>query len=189
MYTHFSQHAAFYSQHNLSMRSFVLSVSRTVIVNYISSPEVNFLRSIAARFKTTPTTLVFRFLEQNDIEPSTNQTYGSLLKNLTFVKTFASAILVPKSYIWPVDKDLYLQSHTSLVFDAHKEGLKIFAADFSNDVPYAYNFSNDPVAEYLKFIESDNFSVDGVLSDFPITPSEAIGWSMLFLPFPVQSFL
>ena len=32
------------------MRSFVYSVSKSVIVNYISPPEVAFLRGIAAQF-------------------------------------------------------------------------------------------------------------------------------------------
>ncbi|KAL8131694.1 hypothetical protein AgCh_007580 [Apium graveolens] len=98
------QHAAFFDQHKLDTRSFVLSTTRSSIVNYISSPE----------------------------------------------------------------------SSTSVVLDAHKEGLEIYAADFSNDVPLAYDFSYDPVAEYLQFIDNGNFSVDGVLTDFPITPSAAI---------------
>ncbi|KAL7217858.1 hypothetical protein ACSBR2_011147 [Camellia fascicularis] len=166
------QHDAFFSQQNFSMRSFVLSVFKSAIVNYISSPEVDFLRSILSR-KPSTTKLIFRFLGQDEVEPSINQTYGFLLSNLTFIKTFASGILVPKSYIWPVD-NLYLQPHTSVVLDAHKEGLEVFASDFANDVPFAYNFSYNPVAEYLSFIDNGNFSVDGVLSDFPITPSAAI---------------
>ncbi|MCD7466737.1 hypothetical protein HAX54_003742 [Datura stramonium] len=168
------QHDSFYSQHNLSMRSFVISLSRSVIANYISSPEVNFLRNIASRLNPRVTKRVFRFLGEDDIEPSTNQTYGSLVKNLTFIKTFASGILVPKYYIWPMDSSLYLQPHTSLVLDAHKEGLEIFAADFFNDVPFAYNYSYDPVAEYLSYIDNGEFSVDGVLSDFPMTPSASV---------------
>ncbi|XP_029125356.1 glycerophosphodiester phosphodiesterase GDPDL4 isoform X2 [Cajanus cajan] len=173
------QHEAFYSQHNLSMKNFVLSVSRTVNVDYISSPEAGFLRSISAHINPRITKLVFSFLEKDDVDPSTNQTYGSLLKNLTSIKTFASGILVPKGYIWPVDPtSLYLLPHTSLVSDAHKAGLEVFAADFLNDVPISYNYSHDPVAECLNFIDNRNFSVDGVLSDFPLTPSEAIA-SML----------
>ncbi|KAL3508422.1 hypothetical protein ACH5RR_027823 [Cinchona calisaya] len=168
------QHDAFFSQHNLSMRSFVISVSRRVVVNYISSPEVNFLKSIVARIKPSPTKLVFRFLGPAEIEPSTNQTYSSLLKNLTFIKTFASAILVPKYYIWPVDGSQYLQPHTSIVSDAHKEGLEVYASEFSNDATLAYDYNYDPVAEYLSHIDNGNFSVDGLLSDFPITPSETI---------------
>lgn len=168
------QHDIFFSQHNLSMRNYVLSVSRKVVVNYISSPEVAFLNSIKARVSPSTTKLVFRFLGKDDTEPSTKQTYDSLLKNLTYIKTFASGILIPKTYIWPVTKDLYLQPHTSIVLDAHKAGLTVFASDFVNDVPLAYNYSYDPVSEYLNFVDNGDFSVDGVLSDFPITPSEAI---------------
>ncbi|CAB4278109.1 unnamed protein product [Prunus armeniaca] len=168
------QHDIFFSQHNLSMRNYVLSVSRKVVVNYISSPEVAFLNSIKARVSPSTTKLVFRFLGKDDTEPSTKQTYGSLLKNLTYIKTFASGILIPKTYIWPVTKDLYLEPHTSIVLDAHKAGLTVFASDFVNDIPLAYNYSYDPVSEYLNFVDNDDFSVDGVLSDFPITPSEAI---------------
>ncbi|KAJ9153858.1 hypothetical protein P3X46_027253 [Hevea brasiliensis] len=168
------QHDAFFTQHNLSMRSYILALSRKVVVNYISSPEVVFLRSIAARVNPNVTKLVFRFLGPNDFEPSTNQTYSSLLKNLTFIKTFASGILIPKGYIWPVDASLYLQPHTSVVLDAHKAGLEVFASEFYNDVPFSFNYSYDPVSEYLSFIDNGDFSVDGVLSDFPITLSGAI---------------
>ncbi|KAI3466448.1 hypothetical protein Pfo_023111 [Paulownia fortunei] len=167
-------HDAFFSQHNLSMRSFVLSVSRRVIVNYVSSPEVGFLRSIESRFRIGPTKLVFQFLGPDDVEPSTNQTYGSLLNNLTLIKTFATGILVPKYYIWPVDNSQYLQNYTSLVLDAHTAGLEVFASNFVNDASLPYDYSFDPVAEYLSFIDNGKFSVDGVLSDFPITPSETI---------------
>ncbi|GAB4846057.1 hypothetical protein Ancab_025056 [Ancistrocladus abbreviatus] len=127
------QHDAFFSQHNLSMRNFVLGASKNVIINCISSPEVNFLRGIAKPFAPTKTKLIFRFLDQDETEPSTNQTCSSLLKNLTFIKTFASGILVPKAYIWPVDGNLYLQPHTSIVINAHKIRLEVFAADFAND--------------------------------------------------------
>jgi glycerophosphoryl diester phosphodiesterase len=39
-------------------------------------------------------------------------------------------------------------------------------------LPYNYNY--DPVAEYLSFVDNGEFSVDGVLSDFPVTPSGTI---------------
>ncbi|KAM4092278.1 hypothetical protein ACB094_06G026700 [Castanea mollissima] len=169
------QHDQFFTQHNLSMRSFVILVSKSVIVNYISSPEVAFLKSITARINPKTTKLVFRFLGQDETDPSMNQTYGSLLKNLTFIKTFASGIMVPKSYIWPVDANNYLLPHTSVVLDAHKEGLEVFVSDFSNDVPFSFNYSYDPVTEFLNYFDNGVFSVDGVLADFPITPSEAIG--------------
>nr|XP_043619186.1 glycerophosphodiester phosphodiesterase GDPDL3-like [Erigeron canadensis] len=168
------QHDAFYRQHNFSMRNYVIATSRNVVINYISSPEVTFLQSIAPRFNPRTTKLIFRFLGKDDIEPTTNTTYGSLLGNLTFITTFASGILVPKTYIWPVGRDLYLQPSTSLVSDAHKEGLLVFASDFVNDVQLPYDYSYDPVREYLNFVDNKfNFAVDGVLSDNPITPSAA----------------
>ncbi|GAB2230462.1 hypothetical protein Droror1_Dr00014727 [Drosera rotundifolia] len=168
------QHDAFFSSHNLSMRTFVLGVSKTVNISYISSPEVKFLQSIAKAFAATKTKIIFRFLDQSLLEPSTNQTYDSLLQNLTFIKSFASGILVPKTYIWPVDSGNYLQPHTSVVTDAHTAGLQVFGADFANDNGFAYNYSYNPVAEYLSVIDNGEFCVDGVLSDFPITPSEAV---------------
>ncbi|RCV34072.1 hypothetical protein SETIT_7G133500v2 [Setaria italica] len=168
------QHDRFYSQFNLSMRNYIISVSKRVVVNYISSPEVSFLTSVLGRV-SKKTKLVFRYLDESTLEPSMNQTYGSMLKNLTFVKTFASGILVPKSYIWPTSADNYLQPHTSVVNDAHKAGLEIYAADFANDFMISYNYSYDPLAECLTFIDNGVFSVDGVLTDFPVTPSEAIG--------------
>lgn len=168
------QHDAFFTQHNLSMRNYVLSLSRRVVINHLSSPEVGFLRSIVKRFNLNITKLVFRFLEPNVIEPSTNETYGSLSNNFTFIKTFASGILIPKSYIWPLDASNYLQPHTSIVSDAHKAGLEVFVSDFYNDVPLSYNYSYDPVTEYLNFVDYVDFSVDGVLSDFPVTPSATI---------------
>ncbi|XP_073001881.1 glycerophosphodiester phosphodiesterase GDPDL4-like [Typha latifolia] len=168
------QHDVFYKQHNLSMRNYLLSLSRDVSLNYISSPEVAFLSSLAGKLKSK-TKLIFRFMEEDDIEPSTNVTYGSLLKNLTFIKTFASGVLVPKHYVWPVTSDRYLQPHSSFVLDAHKEALEVFASGFANDAFFSYNYSYDPIAEYLSFVDNGEFSVDGVLTEFPITASEAIG--------------
>ncbi|XP_076958066.1 glycerophosphodiester phosphodiesterase GDPDL3-like [Bidens hawaiensis] len=165
------QHDVFYRQHNLSMRSYVLAASRKFGIKYISSPEVNFLRSIVKKFNPKTTKLVFRFLRPGDTEPTTNQTYRSLLRNLTLITTFAQGIIVPKTYIWPVSSDFYLQPATTLVTDAHKAGLEVFASDMANDVQLAYNYSYDPALEYLQYVDNGVFSVDGVLSDNPITPS------------------
>ncbi|CAN1290670.1 Glycerophosphodiester phosphodiesterase GDPDL3 [Linum perenne] len=168
------QHDAFYTQQNLSMRSYVIAASKRVVINYISSPEVGFLRSISTRFNPNITKLFFRFNGEKETEPTTNQTYGSLLSNLTFVRTFASGIIVPKTYIWPVDASNYLESSSNtVVLDAHKAGLEVFASDFFNDGLLSYNYSYDPVSEYLNFVDNGQFSVDGVLSDYPITPSAA----------------
>ena len=111
---------------------------------------------------------MFRIQKQNETEPSTQKTYGSILKDLNNISNFASGILVPKGYIWPVHSNLYLQPHTSIGSDAHKHGLRVFASKLVNDLVFSYNYSYDPMAECLKFIDNGAFSVDGVLSDFPI---------------------
>jgi glycerophosphoryl diester phosphodiesterase len=156
------------------MRSYMLSVLKRVALNYISSPELGFLQSISQRVGSK-TKLVYRFPEEITSDPSTNQTYSSMLSNLTFIKTIASGIMVPKIYIWNVSDDNYLLPPTSIVQDAHKAGLEIYASDFANDRIIPYNYSYDPLQEYLSFVGDGGFSVDGVLSDFPITASEAIG--------------
>ncbi|XP_062195358.1 glycerophosphodiester phosphodiesterase GDPDL3-like [Phragmites australis] len=168
------QHAIFYKQHGLNMRNYILSIQRRVSVKYISSPELGFLQSISGRVSRR-TKLVFSFLDKTLPDPSINQTYGSLLSNLTFIKSIASGIMVPKSYIWPVTMDNYLLPPTSIITEAHSAGLEIYASDFANDRIIPYNYSYDPLAEYLSFIVDGGFSVDGVLSEFPITASEAIG--------------
>ncbi|EEE69509.1 hypothetical protein OsJ_28963 [Oryza sativa Japonica Group] len=85
-----------------------------------------------------------------------------------------TCIMVPKNYIWPVTSDNYIQLHTQIVQEAHNAGLEIYASDFSNDGIFPYNYSYDPLGEYLSFVSDGGFSVDGVLTDFPLTASEAI---------------
>ncbi|XP_028777875.1 glycerophosphodiester phosphodiesterase GDPDL3 [Neltuma alba] len=169
------QNDAFFKERNLSINGFLNSLSsRQVSVGYISSPDVGFLREIMSAKSYRTTRIIFRFLNQNEVEPTTNQTYGTLLKNLKLVKTFASGILVPKDYIWPTDPNLYLEPSTSVVADAHREGLQVFVSNVINDLLLSYNYSYDPLAECLSFIDNNVSSVDGVLSDFPTTPSAAI---------------
>lgn len=150
-------------------------------IGYVSSPEVGFLKSIHPRVNRNKTKLIFQFQAADAVEPSTKQKYSSLLKDLDSIKTFASGILVPKEYIWPVNKNNYLEAHTSLVADAHKLGLEVYASGFANDYPASYNYSYSPISEYLQFIDNSDFSVDGVLTDFPPTASEAIGEMVLLL--------
>ncbi|KAL9223915.1 hypothetical protein vseg_000007 [Gypsophila vaccaria] len=167
------QYDLFYHQHKISPALYLQNL-RFAGISYISSPEIGFLKSIVATAARARTKLVFRFLEPDAIEPTTHQTYGEILKNLGALKQFASGILVPKTYIWPVSKDLYLLPPTTLVTDAHKLGLEVYASGFANDIFGSYNYSYDPSAEYLQFIDNGQFSVDGVLTDFPSTASEAI---------------
>lgn len=168
------QYDIFYNQHKISAEAYLFEQLKQ-LPEFISSPEIGFLKAIGPKLGRAKTKLIFTFLEENVVEPTTNATYGSLVKNLAMIKSFASGILVPKEYIWPVNNARILQPATSLVQDAHKEGLSVFASGFANDNFLSYNYSYDPAQEYLQFVENSQFSVDGVLSDFPSTASEAIG--------------
>ncbi|KAL3640015.1 hypothetical protein CASFOL_014983 [Castilleja foliolosa] len=168
----------FFSQHKQMMRTYIRALLRNMTAVYISSPEVDFLRnmsSTANQNSSKAPKFVFQFLDLASVEPTTNQTYGSLLTNLTSIRSFAEGILVPKTYIWPVNASQYLLNYTSIVVDAHRAGLEVFASDFANDdVSLPYNYSYDPVSEYLSFIDNRHFSVDGVITDFPVTASATI---------------
>ncbi|KAM1061465.1 hypothetical protein ACFX2A_026489 [Malus domestica] len=165
---------AFYNEHKISMASFVEKAAKFAPIPYISSPEIGFLKAIGGKVNKMRTKLIFQFLDPEETEPTTKQKYSALVKQLGMIKSVAAGILVPKEYIWPVNKNNYVEKATTLVNDAHKEGLEVHASGFANDVILPYNYSFDPTAEYLQFVDNSQFSVDGVLTDFPPTASEAI---------------
>ncbi|KAL0382947.1 UNVERIFIED_CONTAM: Glycerophosphodiester phosphodiesterase GDPDL7 [Sesamum calycinum] len=164
----------FYKKHKINPEAYLLEKFHP-LPEFISSPEIGFLRSIKPKIGNAKTNLIFTILEEPAVEPTTKLTYGSLVKDLPMIKSFASGILIPKEYIWPVNNARVLQPATSLVQDAHREGLSVYASGFANDNFLSYNYSFDPAREYLQFFDNSQFAVDGVLSDFPSTASEAIG--------------
>ncbi|KAJ4810513.1 Glycerophosphodiester phosphodiesterase [Rhynchospora pubera] len=163
----------FFKQHKQDVTPYIIEGASIIKANYISSPEIGFLKSLNGKLGKAKTKLVLKFLSQDSIEPTIGKSYSTILQDLKSIKAYASGILVPKDYIWPVNKG-YLESSTSLVKEAHALGLEVFTSGFGNDLQMSYNFSYDPTAEYLKFVDNANFSVDGVLTDFPITASESI---------------
>ncbi|KAG6625678.1 glycerophosphodiester phosphodiesterase GDPDL7 [Carya illinoinensis] len=169
------QYDSFNTQHNHSPASYVQKAIRLMGINYLSSPEIGFLKSMAGKVNKAKTKLVFQFLGADEIEPTSKKKYSLLLQDLASIKSFASGILVPKEYIWPVQANKYLGTPTTLVSDAHKQGLEVYASGFANDLVASYNYSYDPTNEYIQFVDNSAFSVDGVLTDFPPTASEAIG--------------
>ncbi|GAB2216247.1 hypothetical protein Droror1_Dr00024017 [Drosera rotundifolia] len=179
------QYDTFFNQHKLSAVKYISQMGPKTLF-YVSSPEIGFLKNVASLVDQKTVRLVLKFLEPETVEPTTKQTYGAILKNLALVKQYARGILVPKDYIWPVGKDMYLQPATTLVADAHKAGLEIYAYGFASDFPASYNYSYDPAAEYLQFINNAEFSVDGVMTDFPNTASEAIACLAHHQKFPRQ---
>jgi glycerophosphoryl diester phosphodiesterase len=169
------QYDLFYNQFKLSPASYVQKAMRSMRINYLSSAEIGFLKNMNGKVNTARTKLVFQALGADEIEPTTNKTYSKLLQDLASIKLFATGILVPKEYIWPVQAGMYLGAPTTLVSDAHKQGLEVYASGFANDFFASYNYSYDPTSEYLQFVDNSKFSVDGVLTDFSPTASEAIG--------------
>ncbi|KAI3898047.1 hypothetical protein MKX03_006738 [Papaver bracteatum] len=170
------QYDIFYKQHSIDVKSFIQDTlsAGAASLGYISSPEIGFFKSLNGAV-TKDVKLVFRFLAADAVEPTTKKTYKAILADLAAIKTFAAGILVPKTYIWTVTPDQYLEPHISLVADAHKLGLEVYANGFANNMPGSFNYSYDPTAEYFHFIDNNKFVVDGFLTDFPPTASEAIG--------------
>ncbi|GMI89306.1 Glycerophosphodiester phosphodiesterase (GDPD) like 7, SHV3-like 5 [Hibiscus trionum] len=168
------QYDVFYTEHNLSVSMYLEKERRFMGINFISSPEIGFLIRMNGKVNKAETKLVFVFLDPEVIEPTTKQKYREILNDLSAIKLFVSGILVPKEYIWPVDANKYLANPTTLVADAHKLGLQVYASGFANDMPASYNYSYDPTNEYLQFIDNPDFSVDGLLTDFSPTASTAI---------------
>lgn len=171
------QYATFYNQHKLSLVDHIkqlLEIKKDI--SYISSPDIGFLKSMGPVVHGLKTKLMFKFpTDRNEVEPTTNEPYASLLTKLSMIKTFATGIVVPREYIWPVNKARYLEPSTNLVIDAHKQGLEVFAYGFANDNFLPHNYSYDLQREYLQFVDNSKFAVDGVVTDFPTSASTAIG--------------
>jgi glycerophosphoryl diester phosphodiesterase len=157
------------------LSNYLTGFLRVYYPDYLSATEVNILRLLAPTAAETNTQLIFKVLDSSMVEESTNETYGHILSNLTYIATFASGILVNKDLVYSVDPATeYLRPATSLVQDAHAANLTVFVYDFANDnYPSSYNYSYDSVREYLGYL-GDNFTVDGFLTDFPTTAAEAI---------------
>ncbi|MCI02708.1 glycerophosphoryl diester phosphodiesterase family protein, partial [Trifolium medium] len=167
------QNAAFYTQYGIKAVDNILEILKAYpTIEFVSSPDIGFLRSIAG--KTNKAKVVFQLLNPMDVEATTKQPYGNIIKDLPTIKSFASGIMAPKEFIYPVKPDKYLEPPTSLVADAHKLGLEVYASGFANDLFSSYNYNYDPTAEYLQYLDSVD-SVDGVVTDFPATASNAIG--------------
>jgi glycerophosphoryl diester phosphodiesterase len=106
---------------------------------------------------------------------------------LAEIRTYADGIGVWKPYIVPVkghvdaagqlvdvngdgkvdQRDAATQPPTSLVVDAHRQGLFVHVFTFRNEKRHlASSYRGDPQAEYLQFFR---LGVDGVFSEFPDT--------------------
>ncbi len=110
---------------------------------------------------------------------------------LAEIKTYADGIGVWKPYVVPVKgrvepagklvdvngdgkidlRDTATQPPTSLIADAHRQGLFVHVFTFRSEKrQLASSYRGDPQAEYLQFFR---LGVDGVFSEFPDTALKA----------------
>ncbi|KAE8700427.1 Glycerophosphodiester phosphodiesterase GDPDL6 [Hibiscus syriacus] len=167
------QYDAFYTANKLSMSNYIEKTIGFKGINYISSPEIGFLRNMKKR-APKEISFIFVCLGQDVVEPTENKKYSDILKDLNAIKAFATGIMVPKEFIWPVGENNYLHKPTTLVTDAHKAGLEVYASGLSNDQMISHNYSYDPTAEILNYVNYPEFTVDGLVTDFSPIASNAI---------------
>jgi glycerophosphoryl diester phosphodiesterase len=98
-----------------------------------------------------------------------SRTYADLTspRELAKIAEYARAIGPDKRLIVPVNEEGYLQPTTSLIDQAHADGLWVHTWTFRNENQYlAPDYDGNPKAEYEQFFR---LGVDGVFSDFPDT--------------------
>lgn len=151
------------------------AVRATLLPDYVSCTEVALLRRISSILRGSKSTskLVFKIPSLDAVEPSTGRRYSSFTADE--IKNFSSGVLVPTSAIWYVNPATnYTNASTTLVQDYHQKNLTVFAGSFVSDAFKSFNYSYDPIREYLAFISNGEFSLDGILTEFPTTASEAL---------------
>ncbi|MBE9128799.1 DUF86 domain-containing protein [Coleofasciculus sp. LEGE 07092] len=120
----------------------------------------------------------------NDLDPSDNsdRTYLDLATpaGLAKIAEYADGIGVNKRLIVPTGTDRSLVDPTSLVEDAHAEGLLVHAWTFRNeDVFLAPDYQGNPELEYQQFF---SLGIDGLFSDFPDKAFEVASQLYPFTP-------
>lgn len=76
----------FYKQRNINVKSFIQNTLKAGgHLSYIS-PEIGFLKSLSGVL-TKATEVIFLFLAEDAMEPTTKQTYKSILAEIASIKT------------------------------------------------------------------------------------------------------
>ncbi|MBW4563402.1 MAG: glycerophosphodiester phosphodiesterase [Mojavia pulchra JT2-VF2] len=97
------------------------------------------------------------------------RTYADLAtaSSLKDIAKYAQAVGIHKNLLIPRDSTGKLLSPTSLVFDAHTDGLQVHVWTFRNeDLFLPLDLQGNPQSEYELFF---SLGIDGVFSDFPDT--------------------
>ncbi|MFP4100200.1 glycerophosphodiester phosphodiesterase [Coleofasciculus sp.] len=100
---------------------------------------------------------------------NSHRTYRDLVtpQGLREIADYADAIGVNKRLIVPTGADGYLLPPTSLLNDAHAQGLQVHGWTFRNEEVFlAPDYQGNPELEYQQFYR---LGIDGLFSDFPDT--------------------
>jgi glycerophosphoryl diester phosphodiesterase len=131
----------------------------------VESFETRILRELRSQ-STVP--IVQLLDESTTIQPDSGMTYRSLTtpKELEAIAYYANGISVHKSLIVPPDPQSdQLLSPTSLITDAHAQGLWVHAFTFRREPQFLHPaYAGSARAEYQQFLE---LGIDGVFTDFP----------------------
>ncbi|WP_033436466.1 glycerophosphodiester phosphodiesterase [Saccharothrix sp. NRRL B-16314] len=149
---------------------------------FVQSFEVANLKQLKSKLRVPLVQLVnssgapYDFVKAGD-----KRTYRDLVtvEGLREIRSYASGVGAAKDLVIPRDAAGYLQQPTTLVRDAHAQGLVVHAWTFRNEntfLPADFRTSTDPAAygnafgEYAKFYAA---GLDGVFADNPDTAVEA----------------
>ncbi|WP_447004798.1 glycerophosphodiester phosphodiesterase [Saccharothrix isguenensis] len=149
---------------------------------FVQSFEVANLKQLKSKLRVPLVQLVnssgapYDFVKAGD-----KRTYRDLVtvEGLREIRSYASGVGTAKDLVIPRDSAGFLREPTTLVRDAHAQGLIVHAWTFRNEnafLPADFRSSTDPAAygdafgEYAKFYAT---GLDGVFADNPDTAVEA----------------
>ncbi|MBB5806548.1 glycerophosphoryl diester phosphodiesterase [Saccharothrix ecbatanensis] len=149
---------------------------------FVQSFEVANLKQLKSKLRVPLVQLInssgapYDFVKAGD-----KRTYRDLVtvEGLREIRSYASGVGTAKDLVIPRDAAGFLQQPTTLVRDAHAQGLVVHAWTFRNEntfLPADFRSSTDPAAygnafgEYAKFYAA---GLDGVFADNPDTAVEA----------------
>ncbi len=105
--------------------------------------------------------------DRQEVQFDTGQRYADWITptGLAAIADYANGIGPSKRLIVPIDAAQQLQSSTTLVNDAHDQGLWVHPYTFRNEPTFLHpSYHNNAIAEYHHFFQ---LGIDGLFSDFP----------------------
>ncbi|XP_026423805.1 uncharacterized protein LOC113320084 [Papaver somniferum] len=145
-----SIYVMFYKQRNINVKSFIQNTLKAGgHLSYIS-PEIGFLKSLSGVL-TKATEVIFLFLAEDAMEPTTKQTYKSILAEIASIKTvevaktmavsgvlisikFADAVVVGRpSAVVVTTESGFSREFTNIVMEFRAVNLTVCIATLANE--------------------------------------------------------